>query len=229
MKYGWIGLVVVLFSACTVGGYDTGTGEYSLTRADFGVAHSNAACQVDYFITDDNDSLPISSPFVYSEVKKANASYRSVLYYNKVETAAHDTVAQLVSFSLVGVAHPVNIHSLSTDSTFTDPVYFQSAWLSHNRKYINVGLNLLTGKVDGKEGTQYLGLIEDTVRTTAGGAKCAELRLFHSQNHVPEYYTSRTYVSLPLSIYSSVLTSGDSIRIRINTYDDGWVTKAFAL
>jgi hypothetical protein len=83
--------------------------------------------------------------------------------------------------------------------------------------------------VNGKEGTQRLGLIEDTVRSTSSGSKCVELRLYHDQNHVPEYYTSRTYVSLPLSVYSSVLTSGDSIRIRIKTYDDGWVTKAFAL
>jgi hypothetical protein len=227
MKYYLTGLVLLSLTSCNIGGYDAGTGEYSLTRGDFVVAHTNAAYHVDYVITDDNDSLPISTPFSNAALVKANDNYRGIFYYNKVIDANKDTVAQPVSFSVVGVARPIKAVMISSDSIHTDPVYLQSVWCSGNRKYINFGLNILTGKVDGNDGVHHFGMIEDIIRTLTNGQKRVELRLYHDQNHVPEYYTSRIYISLPISFYNSVLSTGDSIIIKINTYKDGWVTKRF--
>ena len=47
-------------------------------------------------------------------------------------------------------------------------------------------------------------------------------RLYHSQGGVPEYYTSRYYVSVDTKDFSA-----DAISIEMNTYN-GKVTKAIA-
>lgn len=227
MRNYWAWIALLSLTSCDIGGYDTGTGAYSLTRADFVAAHTGEAFHVDYVITDDNDSLPISGTLQNSALSKANTLYRGVLYYNKIVNEEKDTVAQPVFFSVVSEAKPVKADKMAADSMYTDPVYFVSAWRSSNAKYINLGLNILTGKVNGSDGVHHFGLIEDTIRTSADGKKCAELRLFHNQNSVPEYYTSRTYISMPMNYYDGKLSTGDTISVTINTYDDATVTKQF--
>jgi len=69
--------------------------------------------------------------------------------------------------------------------------------------------------------------VEDTLQTNIDNTKTVILRLLHSQNGVPEYYTSKSYVTLPLSYYRGKLNAGDKIIIRINTYDKGIVEKQF--
>lgn len=222
MKYAWIGIFALLLAACTTDDYDTGDGTYSLMRADFVDMHVNASLQADYVITDDEDSLALSEPFTNKALKNANAYYRALLYYNKV-----DGKATPVSISLLNYYYPRKTSTIKRDSVFTDPVYFESAWKSKNGRYINIAVNKLTAKVNNEDGVHLMGMVEDTLQTNIDNTKTVILRLLHSQNGVPEYYTSKSYVTLPLSYYRGKLNAGDKIIIRINTYDKGIVEKQF--
>jgi hypothetical protein len=227
MRNIWVGLAVILsVSACSVDNYDTGTGKYSLMRAEFVDAHVNNNSMVDYVITDDNDSLPASTPFSTKSIKGTNTFYRALFYYNKVADRT-DSVAEPLSFNLVGIAVPVPSVIIPKDSVYSDPIYFQSGWIAKNRKYLNISLNKLTGEVDGIENVQYFRIIEDSVRTSASGSKSVYLRLSHNQNSVPEYYTGHVYISVSLTYYKKILSDGDSIFLRINTYGDGWIEKNY--
>jgi len=227
MRNIWVGLAVMLsVSACGVDDTGTGTGKYSLMRADFVDAHVNSSSMVDYVITDDNDSLPASIPFTTKSITKANTFYRALFYYNKVANGA-DSVAEPLSLNMVGVAVPIPSSIISKDSVFSDPIYFQSGWIAKNKRYLNIYLNKLTGEVNGTESNQYFGIIEDSVRTSTSGIRCIYLRLSHHQNNVPEYYTSRVYISVPLTYYRRILSDGDSIFLRTNTYSAGWVEKGY--
>jgi hypothetical protein len=227
MKNIWVGLAVI-FSvfACSVDNYDTGTGKYSLMRADFVDAHVNNNSMVDYVITDDNDSLPFSTLFTIKSITKTNTFYRALFYYNKVANGT-DSVADPLSLNIIGIAVPVSSGIVPKDSVFSDPIYFQSGWIAKNRKYFNIGLNKLTGEVDGTEDVQYFRIIEDSVKQSVSGINRIYLRLSHNQNSVPEYYTSRVYISIPLTYYNNVLSEGDSIFLRIKTYDNGWIEKNY--
>lgn len=50
----------------------------------------------------------------------------------------------------------------------------------------------------------------------ADGTTTQHLTLYHDQGGVPEYYSQRTYVSIPLSDIHA-----DFIILTINTYDGG--------
>ena len=56
------------------------------------------------------------------------------------------------------------------------------------------------------------------------GAKKYKLRLQHKQNNVPQYYTVRTFVSIPTSFFHK----GDSVELHIDTYK-GEVIKGFIM
>ena len=227
MRNIWVGLAVMLsVSACSVDNTDTGTGKYSLMRADFVDVHVNNSSKVDYVITDDNDSLPASIPFTTKSITKTNTFYRALFYYNKVAKGT-DSVAEPLSLSFVGVAIPISHDIIPKDSLFSDPLYFQSGWIAKNKKYFNISLNKLTGEVNGVENAQYFGIIEDSVRISKSGIRRVYLRLSHHQNNVPEYYTSRVYISVPLTYYRNVLSDGDSIFFRVNTYGAGWIEKGY--
>lgn len=231
MKHSWIVPVfaAVVLAACSNNSYDTGTGTYSLMHADFVEAHSDKYSKIDYVVTDDNDSLALLTPLSSYSVNARDTIYRSVLYYNKVQNEKGDTVAESLSFSLIPTATPVRTSLLATDSIYTDPVYLESAWMSRNRRYINLGLNIMTGEVNGKELSQTFAILEDTICSSSLGIKCAKLRFFHNQKGAPQYYKSRTYVSIPMKYFRNKLQTGDTISISVNTYDNGWVLKRFII
>ena len=105
----------------------------------------------------------------------------------------------------------------------TDPVKFESMWLSKSGKYLNVYLQLKTGVTEDTSAVQQLAFLTDTIMTYANGARTHHLLLHHDQNRVPEYYSTKAYVSIP----TSQLTA-DSVRISINSYS-GLVVKTLPL
>ena len=105
----------------------------------------------------------------------------------------------------------------------TDPVKFESAWLSKTGKYLNLSLYLMTGAMDNDKAMQTLHIVQDTIMTNPDATRTSHLRLYHDQAGFPEYYSTQ--------VYASILTSqidADSVRISINTYK-GAVTKSFSL
>ena len=105
----------------------------------------------------------------------------------------------------------------------TDPVKFESLWLSKTRKYVNLRLLLKTGMTDDSTAVQRLALVSDTVLAYPDGTRTRCLRLHHDQNRVPEYYSTQVYISIPTD---SIAT--DTVSFSINTYD-GLVVKTLTL
>ena len=82
-----------------------------------------------------------------------------------------------------------------------------------------------SGKIDAdKQPLQSLAVGMKSVESLKNGGKKYTLRLLHKQNKVPEYYTVRTFVSIPTTFFHK----GDSIVLHIDTYK-GEVVKGFAL
>ena len=71
---------MAIFCSCEQDSYDKGEGTYSNMTADFVEAHVNSEKKIDYAITDNGDSLVISTPIEVSWTKTADSTYRDILY-----------------------------------------------------------------------------------------------------------------------------------------------------
>lgn len=201
-------MAVAALTACTIDSYDTGTGAYSLTQADFVEAHSDGNREVDYVLTDDGERLTVSSRIAPEWMETADTLYRAVLYYNKVSS----TEAEPMALSLIPTLLPAPKEKY--DEVRTDPVKFESLWISGNGRYLNIGLYLKVGHIDEDAELHTIGLIDDGTVTNSDGTRTARLRLYHDQGDVPEYYSSKYYVSIPCKVFDT-----DSVSITLNTYD----------
>ena len=105
----------------------------------------------------------------------------------------------------------------------TDPVGLETVWVSTNRKYLNLGLVLKMGAMEKDAAPQSIGMMLSRVDTDEAGVRTGHLQLVHSQGDVPEYYSQRVYISLPLQELTV-----DTLYLTIDTYD-GVVRKGFLL
>ncbi|MBR0180826.1 MAG: hypothetical protein IJQ04_04080 [Prevotella sp.] len=212
----------LLTLSCTQDAYDKGEGKYSLMRADFVEANSNAQKEIDRITTDDGDILSASKPFKVKFVNTPDSVYRCVLYYNKVKDEKSQDVFEPISIGQVACPKIVTLAELDKEMK-TDPVKFESAWMSKSGKYINMSLYLMTGTSDDEEAKHTLRIVQDTIVTNPDATRTSFLRIYHDQGGVPEYYSTQVY----LSIITPEI-SADSVRIIIPTYK-GNVEKTFQI
>ncbi len=200
--------------SCTQDAYEKGEGEYSLVRGDFAEAVVNSSKQVTKIVTDDGDELFLTSPYTAKWIVKADTTYRCMLYYNKVEGKA-----EIVSMGQVPCA---TVYPLSQfDKEFkTDPVKFESTWMSKTGRYLNLSLQVKTGTADDTAAVQSLAVVSDTLITHPDGKQIRSLILHHDQGNVPQYYSTQVYFSIPTDRIDA-----DSVRISINSYDGEVVAK----
>lgn len=200
--------------SCTQDAYEKGEGEYSLVRGDFAEAVVNSSKQVTKIVTDDGDELFLTSPYTAKWVAKADTTYRCMLYYNKV-----DGKAEIVSMGQVSC---VGVYPLSQfDKEFkTDPVKFESTWMSKTGRYLNLSIQVKTGTADDTAAVQSLAVVSDTLITHPDGKQIRSLILHHDQGNVPQYYSTQVYFSIPTDRIDA-----DSVRISINSYDGEVVAK----
>lgn len=205
--------VLLLMTACTSDSYDSGDGRYSYLRADFVRAHTVVSGEFDYALTDNGDSLLLSPHATAAWATRADSLYRALLYYNKVnDEAAPVALTQVPVISPVQTARPDTLH--------TDPLVFGSAWVDKGGRYLNVGYAVKTGRADNADSQyQTLGIRKDTTFVDEEGVTHVRFTLLHHQNGVPEYYSTRGYLSIPLadephpSVFSlSVNTYGGMVR-----------------
>ena len=208
---------LAVFSACQNDSYDTGQGSYSLTQADFVEAHTSALGLVDRVETDDGQTFSLAQPQKTAWASVTDTVYRALLYYEK----ANDSAVRAVSISQVPTLHPT---ALKPEETLcTDPVKFESMWVSANGKYLNLGLYLKNGSTQDDSLHHTVGMIRESETTSADGKRTVCLRLYHNQGGVPEYYSSRYYLSVPCKEIDA-----DSVVVAINTYN-GTVERRFSL
>ncbi len=207
-------VIAWLISSCTTDSYEKGDGKYSLMQGDFVDAKVNAQRQIVSFSTDDGEQFELSEPYTDKWIKTPDTLYRCMIYYNKVENKK----AELVSIGEVPCPRILTLAELKKDLR-TDPVKFESMWLSKSGKYLNLYLQLKTGVTDDTTAVQQLAFISDTLIVNPNQTTIRHITLHHDQNKVPEYYSTKAYVSL---LTDSI--AADSIRISINTYT-GLVSK----
>ncbi len=203
-----------LFISCSQDAYDKGEGQYSWLRGDFAEAIVNSNQQVTKIVTDDGDELPLVKPYEAKWIMKADTTYRCMLYYNKVENQA-----EVVSMGQVPCASITLLKDLNKP-LLTDPVKFESTWMSKTGKYLNMSLMLMTGVSDDSTAVQSLAIVSDTLVKHADGKHTRHLILYHDQGNVPEYYSTKVYMSIPTNRIDA-----DSVRISINSYDGEVITK----
>ena len=200
--------------SCTQDAYEKGEGEYSLLRGDFAEAIVNSNKQVAKIITDDGDEMLVTSPYTAKWIAKADTTYRCMLYYNKVEGKA-----EVVSMGQVPCAAIVPLSKFEKQLK-TDPVKFESTWMSKTGRYLNLSIQVKSGVTDDTTAVQSLAIVSDTLITHPGGKQIRSLILHHDQGNVPEYYSTQVYVSIPTNRIDA-----DSVRISINSYDGEVVAK----
>jgi hypothetical protein len=207
-------LVIMTFiSSCTQDSYEKGEGKYSLMRGDFVDAYVNASKQIVSFVTDDGDQLPSVAPYSAKWIAKGDTIYRCMLYYNKVETERKQYAAEIVSIGQVPCAKVKRFSEFDKEFR-TDPVKFESMWLSKSEKYLNLYFQLKTGETEDTSAVQQLAFLTDTVMAYPNGFRTHRLLLHHDQNNVPEYYSTKAYVSVPIEALDA-----DSVSLSVNTYD----------
>ncbi len=217
MKHVFSFLSILLFLSCTNDSYEKGEGENSLVQADFVEAYTNGDKKVDYVITDDDQRLTLKSLYAADWIQKADSFYRSVLYYEK-----GDLQVSVVSLAKIPVAIPILKDSLK-DELKTDPIKIESLWISKNKKYLNVGFYAKVGATNDAKAAHRLGVVLDTLKKNADNTITAYFQLYHDQGGVPEYYSQKSYFSLPLK---GMLV--DSVRLSANTYQ-GVLVKTFSI
>ncbi len=205
-----------LFMSCTTDSYDKGQGKYSLMQAELVDLSINSEKEATAFTLDDGSRFTLT-PFATAKwIETADTTYRAVLYFNQLS----ETTAEPVSLGAVPTLRAVKHWQLKEQPE--DPIGMESAWLSKNGKYLNLGLLLKTGQADGNDGTQEVALAQDTIRLNDDQTHTAVFRLLHDQCDVPQYYTSRRFVSILLPDTVQL----DTIRLTIPTYE-GMVERTF--
>ncbi|MCD8297574.1 MAG: NigD-like protein [Prevotella sp.] len=219
-------LLLVVFS-CSNDGYDTGDGELSNMRADFVEAQTNSSALIYKIETDDGETLLLTKSPSVSWATKRDTVYRALIYYNKVLSSIGTYQAEPIAISQVAVPHIYYADELP-EGLITDPVTFSSAWKSKNGKYINLDFYIKIGSSAGTTGMQLIGMVYEGTQLKESGVQHVNLRLYHSQNGVPEYYSSETYISIPVTAIPGSLSEGDEVEITINTYE-GEISRTFQI
>lgn len=204
-------LALLVLAGCSADGYDSGDGRYSYLRADFVEMHADAGKAVDYVVTDEGERLAADPSFTISWITKPDSVYRALMYYNKIYSESGSACAKAVSVVQVSVLNIIPLQQVG--EVPSDPVTFESAWLSAGGKYLNMCVLLKAGTTDDSDAMQTIGIVGEQTVTMPDGGSCAVLRFLHDQGGVPEYYSVRKYLSIRTSDIDA-----DAVKIKINTY-----------
>lgn len=232
-------LFLFIFSAiallsCTNDAYETGDSRYSYLRTDFVDMYTGSDGKITMAVRDADGIMMALDPTPnISWISVPDSNYRALLYYKMTKEDANRTVWPTVAAPAMTV-EPLSVGRVyvldpkpysDTLTVSTDPVHFQSSWLSTgNNQYANLSLALMTGVADSVDARQSIGLVCDSVIPNFKGSHTYYYRLSHNQGGVPEYYKSTIYISIP----TKKMTTGDIIRLSINTYD-GVIVREFTL
>lgn len=213
--------LAAMLTGCNSETYDTGDGAYSLLRADFGVATIDARKAFTDFLSDDGTQVHLLSPATPAWALVADTAYRVLCYYNVADATGNNQKGDYVTSTQVPVLEPYS--SVFFEDMKTDPVVFESMWMSANGKYLNLGFSIKTGQADGADQVQTIALVDHGTTENADGTQCRQWQFFHDQGGVPEYYSSRKYASIPMDGVQE-----DSVCVTINSYG-GTVSRTFAV
>lgn len=193
-------------SACTTDTYESGDGEYSYMRGDFANLRTDTKGNIVSFLTDENNTITLKEPLAFSDAKP-DTIYRALVYYSKPQKED----AEILNLKMVNVTKA--FVETKEKKLKTDPVGWESMWISNNKSYLNLSLNLLDG-VSEDENTDMrhvVGICQDSIVGSH-----FYYTLYHDQGGIPEYYTRKTYLSMPLG---DSFHDGDILTVTVHTYE----------
>ena len=218
----------IALTACTSEAYDSGDGPNSYLTADLVLLHTSQDKSVRSALLDDGRELRLSNPFAKDWIERPDTVYRALLCYDQMSARSYAAVGTNPNSIPVVRARsvlPVPVLRISAaadvDNILTDPVGFESMWVSKNGSYLNLSLLLKSGKAEGDTSLHTLGVVNNGTTTDADGHRTLHLTLYHDQGGVPEYYTVQQYVSIP----SPLLKDADTVELTLNTYNGKKVVK----
>lgn len=206
-----------LACACQTDYYDKGTGKYSLMQAELVEAYASTPGLLSRAVNDQGTGLTLTVPFEAKWATKADTAYRALLYYNKV-----DGGVKAINCTQVPTAVILPLDSFK-NGVRQDPVRFESAWVSKTGRYLNTSLYLLTGEPGSEKSHHLIAIADDGITLNADSTRTQHVRLYHHRGDMPEHYSQRTYISIPLHNVRA-----DSITFTVQTYD-GAVTRTMKM
>lgn len=213
-------VAVIWFAACTTDNYETGDGTYSYLMAEFGEIYTDGDAKMQRFVNDENGTVDFREAYERDWAKTPDSLYRAyVLYNGKADEKGRHEVFSISQVLVLRPKEPKEMKDVKAD-----PLGWESAWESHNHRYLNLSLRVMMGDTGEEKIMQKVGLILESTVFRDDGTYEHHLRLYHDQNGVPEYYSAATYVSIPLDDYHP----GDEVVITMNTYD-GEISRRFKL
>ena len=182
--------------------------------------------------SDDDDKLPSYQFSLADVVTNSEGTAQSVTFDDgksyRLASALHglrkDTIYRMQIAYLLDNYNLVQLGSLSqmlapsletypADKVVEDPINVLTYW--QTKRYINFRLSV-KGTATGK---QMFGFHRAECRQNADGSRTLVVKLLHSQNGDPLYYSRELYLSLPLRDLSDELTPDkDSICVMIETF-----------
>lgn len=213
----------IALTACTSEAYDSGDGTNSYLTADLVLLRTAPDKSVRSVQLDDGTELQLSNPFAKDWIERPDTVYRALLYYDQMSARSDAAVGTNPVRARSVLPVPVLRISAAADvdNILTDPVGFESMWVSKNDSYFNLSLLLKSGKAEGDTSLHTLGVVSNGTTTDADGHRTLHLTLYHDQGGVPEYYTVQQYVSIP----SQLLEDADTVELTLNTYNGKKVVK----
>ena len=134
-------LTVCFFVSCDNESYESGDTDLSYLYADFVMARTAEAKQVVSAVNDDGEQITLDSPLATEWTTTADSTYRALLYYTY--NSAEDEKPHGVSLVNVPVLLPKTLAPNEADAT--DPVGWESAWLSAQQPFLNLSLQRTGG------------------------------------------------------------------------------------
>lgn len=144
--------------------------------------------------------------------------YRIVTLYEPL-TATDATSKEAKLYSIQQVIAPIPLPEAKFKKIKTDPVKLQSIWQSG--KYLNLIVQNLR-----KDQLHSFHFIENKI-VNENGVQTLYLTLYHDRKDDVEGYYQKVYLSVPLWAYKNILQKGDQIVFRLNTYQEGMISRTF--
>lgn len=210
-----VAVLTVLLAACTTTNYDAGDGDNSRLTASLAMLLTASDATIHAAVLDNNTRVDFSNPFSIDWAQQPDTVYRALLYYDNPTSTSQTQGFTAKARSVVSVPVLSPMAASEVKQMHTDPVGFESLWLSKNGEYINISLLLKCGTPSGDNVRHQIGIVSNGTTTATDGQRTLRLTLFHDQGEMPEYYTVQQYVSIPTKTFGDA----DRVVLVVNTYE----------
>ncbi len=197
-----VALVAFLFALVSCSDEEKAVAPYV---EDLACIVTNANGHAVSFISDDGKTYALSNSVTGL---RPDSTYRVLALFTR-DTLNH--TVWLTDYARILAPEPV---AYKPQATVYDAVGVTSVWKGGG--YVNLRLALKATY----SGTHYFGFNLLDTTTSASGVRTAHVKVIHSQNNDPLYYTREAYLSMPLAKLSQNFTAGtDSICLAVKTFN----------